>query len=66
VNYLHTGFSQDDFDAKHLIGHKFADPDVQSDIKHFPFKVFSKDGKPYIKVEYGGEEKDFVSVPTTK
>ena len=34
---------------------------MQADVKHFPFKVFSKDGKPYIKVEYRGEEKEFVS-----
>ena len=49
------------FDAKRLIGRKFDDAEVQSDIKHFPFKVFSKDGKPYIRVEYRGEEKEFVS-----
>jgi L1 cell adhesion molecule like protein len=34
---------------------------LRSDIKYFPFKVFSKGGKPYIKVEYRGEEKEFVS-----
>ena len=27
------------FDAKRLIGRKFADAEVQSDMKHFPFKV---------------------------
>jgi len=48
------------FDAKRLIGRKFEDAEVQSDIKHFPFTVFSKEGKPYIKVEYRGEEKTFV------
>ncbi|KAJ3496974.1 hypothetical protein NLJ89_g10410 [Agrocybe chaxingu] len=47
------------FDAKRLIGRKYDDPEVQSDIKHFPFKVFSKGGKPYVKVEYRGEEKEF-------
>jgi len=47
------------FDAKCLIGRKFDDAEVQSDIKHFPFKVSSKGGKPYIRVEYRGEEKEF-------
>jgi len=32
---------------------------VQSDIKHFPFEVFNKGGKPYIRVEYRGEKKEF-------
>jgi molecular chaperone DnaK (HSP70) len=50
------------FDAKRLIGRKFDDAEVQSDIKHFPFKVFSKEGKPYIRVEYRGEQKEFASI----
>ena len=49
------------FDAKRLLGRKFDDAEVQSDLKHFPFKVFSKQGKPYVRVEYRGEEKEFVS-----
>ncbi|KAJ7251953.1 heat shock cognate 70 [Mycena rebaudengoi] len=47
------------FDAKRLIGRKFDDVEVQSDIKHFPFTVFNKGGKPYIRVEYRGESKEF-------
>ncbi|KAF8212313.1 heat shock protein 70 family [Mycena galopus ATCC 62051] len=47
------------FDAKRLIGRKFNDAEVQSDMKHFPFVVFSKDSKPYIRVEYRGEQKEF-------
>jgi len=48
------------FDAKRLIGRKFSDPNVQSDMKHWPFKVIAKEGdKPYIQVEYKGETKDF-------
>ena len=47
------------FDAKRLIGRKFDDAEVQSDIKHFPFTVFNKGGKPYIRVEYKGEQKEF-------
>jgi len=48
------------FDAKRLIGRKFEDPTVQSDMKHWPFKVVSKEGgKPYIQVSFKGETKDF-------
>ncbi|KAJ7709977.1 heat shock protein 70 family [Mycena rosella] len=47
------------FDAKRLIGRKFDDNEVQADMKHFPFTVFSKGGKPYIRVEYRGEQKEF-------
>ncbi|ANB11342.1 Hsp70 family ATPase SSA3 [Sugiyamaella lignohabitans] len=47
------------FDAKRLIGRKYTDPEVQSDIKHFPFKVVDKAGKPQIQVEFKGEEKVF-------
>ncbi|KAF8828412.1 hypothetical protein HHX47_DHR4000955 [Lentinula edodes] len=47
------------FDAKRLIGRKFDDAEVQADMKHFPFTVFSKEGKLYIEVEYRGEKKQF-------
>jgi len=48
------------FDAKRLIGRKFADPVVQSDMKHWPFKVVASDGDiPRIQVQYKGEEKTF-------
>ncbi|CAN3364873.1 heat shock protein Ssa1p [Diutina catenulata] len=47
------------FDAKRLIGRKFNDPEVQEDMKHFPFKVVDKAGKPVIQVEFKGENKTF-------
>ena len=48
------------FDAKRLIGRKFTDPAVQSDMKHWPFKVVSGPGAtPLIEVEYKGERKQF-------
>jgi L1 cell adhesion molecule like protein len=47
------------FDAKRLIGKKFGDATVQSDMKHFPYKVVNKEGKPYIEVEFKGESKVF-------
>ena len=48
------------FDAKRLIGKKYTDSSVQSDLKHFPFKVTSGDnGKCLLNVEYKGEKKTF-------
>jgi L1 cell adhesion molecule like protein len=48
------------FDAKRLIGRKFSDQSVQSDIKLWPFKVESGPAeKPLIAVKYLGEEKKF-------
>ncbi|KAI9771385.1 MAG: ATPase with role in protein import into the ER [Geoglossum umbratile] len=47
------------YDVKRLIGRKFSDKDVQQDIKHFPFTVVDKDGKPSISVEVGGAPKTF-------
>ena len=47
------------FDAKRLIGRKFDDPAVQSDIQHFPFTVISEDNKPKIQATYQGELKTF-------
>ncbi|CAL9028255.1 unnamed protein product [Prunus brigantina] len=48
------------FDAKRLIGRRFSDPSVQSDMKLWPFKVIPGPGdKPMIVVRYKGEEKTF-------
>jgi len=48
------------FDAKRLIGRKFSDAAVQSDMKHWPFKVIRGDNdKPMIEVDYKGETKTF-------
>ncbi|XP_042508489.1 luminal-binding protein 5-like [Macadamia integrifolia] len=48
------------FDVKRLIGRKFDDPEVQRDVKFFPYKVVKKDGKPYIQVKMkDGETKVF-------
>ena len=48
------------FDAKRLIGRNFNDDTVQSDIKHFPYKVVSdSNGKPLIEVTYKNELKTF-------
>ncbi|XP_062247712.1 heat shock 70 kDa protein-like [Platichthys flesus] len=47
------------FDAKRLIGRKFNDSIVQSDMKLWPFKVIDDNGKPKVQVEYKGETKNF-------
>lgn len=48
-------------DAKRLIGRKFDDPVVQSDMKYWPFKVVNDSSKPKVEVEYKGEIKTFYS-----
>ncbi|PRQ59128.1 putative Heat shock protein 70 family [Rosa chinensis] len=46
------------FDAKRLIGRKFSDATVQSDLKLWPFKVIKgPDDKPMIVVTHQGQEK---------
>ncbi|KAI8083807.1 hsp71-like protein [Thamnidium elegans] len=47
------------FDAKRMIGRRFADAEIQADMKHWPFKVIDKEGKPNIEVEFKGEKKTF-------
>jgi L1 cell adhesion molecule like protein len=50
------------FDAKRLIGRKFTDAAVQSDMKHWPFTVSSGTaGKPIIEVSFKGENKKFAA-----
>ena len=47
------------FDAKRLIGRRYDDDSVQSDMKHWPFKVVNSGGKPKIQAEYKGDVKTF-------
>lgn len=47
------------FDIKRLIGLKYNDRSVQKDIKHLPFNVVNKDGKPSVEVSVKGEKKVF-------
>jgi endoplasmic reticulum chaperone BiP len=42
---------------RRLIGRRYDEPSVKDDIKHFPFEVVNKDGKPAVKVEVNGEFK---------
>jgi heat shock protein 1/8 len=47
------------FDAKRLIGQKYSDPKVQSDMKHFSYQVLDKEDKPMIEATFRGETKIF-------
>jgi len=48
------------FDAKRLIGRRYTDPVVQSDMKHWPFKVMrGPEDKPQVEVHFKGEVKRF-------
>ncbi|GES79580.1 heat shock protein HSS1 [Rhizophagus clarus] len=47
------------FDVHRLIGRNFYDPDFQTDMKHWPFRIFEKNGRLYVRVRYKGEKKDF-------
>lgn len=42
-----------------MIGRKYADKDVQADIKHFPFRVTNQNDKPAITVEVSGKDRSF-------
>jgi L1 cell adhesion molecule like protein len=60
ANQISSNVENTIFDSKRMIGKKFNDATVQSDLKYWPFKVNSgKDGKPVIKVQYNDEEKSF-------
>jgi len=43
------------FDSKRLIGRKFNDENIQSDMKFWPFQVIEKNGKPYFQVKHNGD-----------
>jgi len=48
------------FDSKRLIGRKFSEQVVQSDLKDWPFSVVcGKDSKPMIQISYKGKQKNF-------
>ncbi|CAN6926572.1 unnamed protein product [Brassica oleracea] len=50
------------FDAKRLIGRRFNDSSVQSDMKLWPFKIIAGPAeKPMIVVNYKGEDKEFAA-----
>ncbi|KAJ3514817.1 hypothetical protein NLJ89_g2143 [Agrocybe chaxingu] len=58
-NAFHTNPKNTVFDAKRLIGRKMDDQDIVRDMKHWPFTVSEKNGKPAITVKVKGEDKSF-------
>ena len=48
------------FDAKRLLGRRFTDPEVQANMRHWPFQVVpGASDKPLIEVSFGGERRQF-------
>lgn len=58
-NQVAMNFKNTIFDAKRLIGRNFNDASVKDDMKHWPFKVINKGGKPIICATHKYEEKEF-------
>jgi len=54
-----TNLTNTVYDTKRLIGRMFNDTTVQSDMKHFAYKVVNKEDKPQVQVEYLNETKTF-------
>ena len=47
------------FDAKRLIGRRFNEASVKKDMVNWPFEVIEKDEKPYIRVTFKNEQREF-------
>ncbi|KAG8908786.1 ATPase with role in protein import into the ER [Tulasnella sp. 403] len=58
-NAYHTNPKNTVFDAKRLIGRKFGESDVKKDMKHWPFAIIDRAGRPVIQVEHKSEKKEF-------
>ncbi|THU95316.1 heat shock protein 70 [Dendrothele bispora CBS 962.96] len=58
-NAYHSNPKNTVFDAKRLIGRTMDDQHLMKDIKHWPFSVKDRNGKPTISVSYRGEQKEF-------
>eukprot|EP00833_Pecoramyces_ruminatium_P018595 jgi/Orpsp1_1/1192627/evm.model.d7180000094717.1 len=48
------------FGIKRLMGRRFHDETVQSDMKYWPFKVIEKNERPCVQVEYKNETKFYI------
>jgi len=61
-NQITRNYQNTIYDAKRLIGRRFDEPEVQKDIKAWPFKVVKdpKKNRPLIQVTYKKEQKTFL------
>ena len=61
-NQITRNYENTVYDAKRLIGRRYDEPEVQKDIKAWPFKVVkdTKKNRPLIRVKYKNEEKTFL------
>ncbi|XP_063413082.1 heat shock protein 70 A1-like [Mytilus trossulus] len=60
-NKIAVNASNTIFDVKRLIGRKFSNLEVQSNMKFWPFKVIACEGKPKLQAEHKGKTKTFTS-----
>ncbi|KAG0707143.1 heat shock protein 70 family [Suillus ampliporus] len=58
-NAFHSNPTNTVFDAKRLIGRKIDDLELKRDMKHWPFAVVDKGGKPAVSIDYKGETRQF-------
>ncbi|KAJ7287396.1 heat shock protein 70 family [Mycena rebaudengoi] len=56
---FHSNPSNTVFDAKRMLGRTMDDQNMKRDMKHWPFRVQEKNGKPTITVQYQGENRQF-------
>jgi len=47
------------FAIKRLMGLRFSDPALQSEIKRLPYKVIDKDNRPFVEVTYKGKKETY-------
>jgi molecular chaperone DnaK (HSP70) len=52
------------FGTKRLLGRSFEDPNVQRNIRSWPFRVVDQEGKPMIQVQHGASSRSYVSLNT--
>jgi len=62
-NAFHTNPKNTVFDAKRLIGRKMEDNELKRDMRHWPFDVVDKAGKPAIQINYKSDTREFVCLP---